>query len=151
MTAPENFPDQAGRTIVISRVFDAPRKLVFEAFTKPEHLVHWHHAGEGWTTPFAETDPRPGGKLRIGYGSPDGKDDFVLEGLFREVVEPKRIVYVMFGDRPVTVTFKDLGGKTKVDLELTLETEYHEDLQRGGWTEHLENLATYLAGIRTTE
>lgn len=145
--ASEKYPDQRGRTILITRVFDAPRKLVFEAFIKPEHLVHWHHAGEGWKTPFAETDPRPGGKLRIGYGSPDGKEDFVLEGTYREVVALERIVYVIF-DRPVTVTFDDVGGKTKVTLEVTLETEYHEDLQRGGWTEHIDNLAAYLRTIK---
>lgn len=145
--ASEKYPEQRGRTIIITRVFDAPRKLVFEAFIKPEHLVHWHHAGEGWKTPFAETDPRPGGKLRIGYGSPDGKEDFVLEGTYREVVALERIVYVIF-DRPVTVTFDDVGGKTKVTLEVTLETEYHEDLQRGGWTEHIDNLAAYLRTIK---
>lgn len=145
--ASEKYPEQRGRTIIITRVFDAPRKLVFEAFIKPEHLVHWHHAGEGWKTPFAETDPRPGGKLRIGYGSPDGKEDFVLEGTYREVVALERIVYVIF-DRPVTVTFDDVGGKTKVTLEVTLETEYHEDLQRGGWAEHIDNLAAYLRTIK---
>ena len=138
-----NFPDQAGRTIVIIRVFDAPRALVFAAFTRPEHLVHWHNAGEGWTTPFADSDPRPGGALRIGYGSPDGKDDFALEATYQDIVEPERLSYLM-GDRLVTVTFDDVGGKTKVTLELTLETEYHEDLQRGGWSAHLDNLAAYL-------
>jgi uncharacterized protein YndB with AHSA1/START domain len=145
--ASENYPDQKGRTFVISRVFDAPRQLVFDAFTKPEHLVHWHHAGEGWKTPFAETDPRAGGKLRIGYGSPDGKEDFVLEGTYREVRAPERIVYV-FDGRPVTVTFDDVGGKTKVTLEVTMETENHEDLQRTGWTEHVDNLAAYLRTIK---
>lgn len=142
-----NFPDQAGRTIVITRVFDAPRALVFEAFTKPEHLVHWHNAGEGWTTPYAESDPRPGGALRIGYGSPDGKDDFALEAIYQDVVEPERLSYLM-GDRLVTVTFDDVGGRTKVTLELALETEYHQDLQRAGWSAHLDNLAAYLATTR---
>ncbi|MGH2377135.1 MAG: SRPBCC domain-containing protein [Candidatus Limnocylindria bacterium] len=153
--ASENYPEQKGRTFVISRVFDAPRTLVFETFIKPEHLVHWHHAGEGWKTPFAETDPRPGGKLRIGYGSPDGKEDFVMEATYREVVAPERIVYVLgavfpglavvLDERVVTVTFDDLGGKTKVKLEVTMETEYHEDLQRQGWSEHLDNLGKHLA------
>ena len=143
-----NFPDQAGRVIVITRVLDAPRDLVFAAFTDPKHLVHWHNAGEGWTTPYAESDPHPGGALRIGYGSPDGKDDFALEAVYREVRPPERLAYVLSDGRPVTVTFDDVGGKTKVTLELGLETEYHEDLQRGGWTAHLDNLAAYLATTR---
>lgn len=142
--ASENYPDQKGRTITITRTFDAPRTLVFDAFTKPEHLVHWHHAGEGWKTPFAESDARAGGKLRIGYASPDDKESFTLEATYREVRAPERLVYV-FDDRAVTVTFDEVGGKTTVTLALTLETEYHEDLQRQGWTEHLDNLAAYLA------
>lgn len=143
--ASERYPEQAGRTILITRVLDAPRKLVFEAWTKPEHLVHWHHAGDGWTTPFAETDPRPGGKLRIGYASPDGKESFVLEATYREIVAPERIVFVIADGRPVTVTLEDSAGKTKLTIELTLETEYPEEVQRGGWTQHVDNLATYLA------
>lgn len=144
--ASENYPDQKGRTIEITRTFDAPRALVFEAFTKPDHLVHWHHAGEGWKTPFAEADPRPGGKLHIGYASPDDKESFTLEATYREVRAPERIVYV-FDDRSVTVTIDEVGDKTKVTIELTLETEYHEDLQRQGWTEHLENLGKHLATL----
>src|SRR5687767_7650980 len=119
--ASENYPAQKGRTFVIERTFDAPRALVFDCFIKPEHLVNWHHAGEGWTTPFADTDPRPGGKLRIGYGSPDGKEDFTLEGTYREVRAPERIVYAI-DDRPITVTFVDVAGKTKVTVEVTMET-----------------------------
>lgn len=149
MTAPsENFPAQAGRTILISRELDAPRELVFDVLTRKEHLVHWHHAGEGWTTPYAETDVRHGGKLRIGYASPDGKETFDLEGTYREVVRPDRFVYAMSDGRAVTTTLESVGGKTRVTIELTLETEYHEDLQRQGWTEHLDNLETYLATLK---
>lgn len=83
-TAADKFPDQKGRTARVSRVIDAPRALVFEAMTKPVHLVHWHHAGDGWTTPFAEADVRPGGAMRVGYASPDGKESFVLEGTYRD-------------------------------------------------------------------
>jgi len=135
--AADKFPDQKGRTTRISRVLDAPRELVFEAMTEPEHLVHWHHAGDGWTTPFAEADLRPGGALRIGYASPDGKESFVLEGAYREVVAPQRLVYEMTDGRSVITTLEDSGGKTKVTIELTLETENPEEMQRQGWSEHL--------------
>ncbi len=141
----DKFPAQRGRTTRVSRVLDAPREVVFEAMTKPEHLTHWHHAGDGWTTPFAEADVRPGGAMRIGYASPDGKESFVLEGTYREVVAPERIVYAMADGRSVISTLEDSGGKTKVTIELTLETEYPEEMQRQGWSEHLDNLASYLA------
>ncbi|HLF70981.1 MAG TPA: DUF1801 domain-containing protein [Dehalococcoidia bacterium] len=68
-----NATDTSGREIVITRVYDAPRELVFKAWVEPEHLVRWYHASDDWTTPYAETDPRPGGAFRIGFASPDGK------------------------------------------------------------------------------
>lgn len=145
--ASENYPDQKGRTISITRTFDAPRDLVFEALVTPEHMKRWHHAGEGWTTPWAETDPRPGGKLRVAYGSPDGKEDFVLEATYKAVDRPRRIVYELADGRTVTTTLEESGGKTTVTVELALETEYHEDLQRQGWSEHLENLGKHLANL----
>jgi uncharacterized protein YndB with AHSA1/START domain len=141
----ENYPAQKGKVVKISRVLDAPRDLVWETVTKPEHIVHWSHAGEGWTTPFAEMDVRTGGKIRIGYGSPDGKDDFVLEATFREVDPPRRMVWLFSDGRSVTFTLEDLAGRTKLTIDLTLETEYPEEMQRQGWGEHIDNLANYLA------
>ena len=52
------------KTITITRLFDAPRALVFECWLKPEHLVHWHSAGDGWTTPYAQSDGRTAGASR---------------------------------------------------------------------------------------
>lgn len=147
MSANENFPGQKGRTITISRTFDAPLELVFEALVTPEHMKRWHHAGEGWTTPWAEADPRPGGKLRVAYGSPDGKEDFVLEATYTEVERPRRIVYELADGRRVIMTLEENAGRTTVEIELALETEYHEDLQRQGWGEHLDNLGKHLGTL----
>jgi uncharacterized protein YndB with AHSA1/START domain len=135
------------RKITIKHLYNAPRSLVFKAWTQPEHIVHWFHAAEGWTTPFAETDVRPGGKYRIGMGSPDGKNDFAFEGIYREVVEPERLVLEIGDGRPVTVTFADDGGKTKLTLELTLENVFPEEQQRQGWTAMLEHLGEHLATV----
>jgi uncharacterized protein YndB with AHSA1/START domain len=132
------------RTILITREFEAPRELVFQCFTDPKHLVHWSHAGDGWTTPYAETDPRPGGRFRIGYQSADASEKFDFEGTYDEVNPPSRLAYTIDDGRPVTVDFTDLGGRTRVDLVLTLEDINSEELQRQGWTEHLVNLEAYL-------
>lgn len=56
-----------GRTTTLTHTFNAPRALVFRAWIEPEHILHWFYASEGWTTPFAETDPSPGGRFRIGF------------------------------------------------------------------------------------
>ena len=70
------------RSIVISREYDAHRETVFNAWIEPAQIVRWFHASKDWTTPFAETDPRPGGTLRIGFSSPDGANDFVFERIY---------------------------------------------------------------------
>ncbi len=135
----------ADRVITIMRLYDAPRELVFRAWLEPKHIVHWFYASEGWTTPFAETDPRPGGVYRIGFASPDGKNDFVFEGVYREIVEPSRIVFTIADGRPVTATFAKEREKTKLTLELTLEKMHSEEQQRQGWGAMLEHLAEHLA------
>jgi uncharacterized protein YndB with AHSA1/START domain len=66
----------ADATMLITYDFDAPRELVFECFIDPKHLVHWSHAGGGWVTPYAETDPRVGGHFKIGYQSGDGSEGY---------------------------------------------------------------------------
>jgi uncharacterized protein YndB with AHSA1/START domain len=139
------------RVITITHTYDAPRELVFRAWIEPEHLVRWYYASEGWTTPFAETDPRPGGAFRIGFASPDGADDFVFEGVYNEVVESERIVFTIGDGRPVWVTFADDGGWTKLTLELTLENENSEELQRTGWGAMIEQLGEHLASIAAGE
>ncbi len=133
------------RGIEITRVFDAPLALVFKAWIEPGQLVRWFYASDGWTTPYAETDVRPGGAFRIGFASPDGKSDFDFEGVYDEVVEPERLVFTIGDGRPVTVTFVEDKGKTKLTLTLALETTHSEDQQREGWTAMLVHLGEYLA------
>ncbi len=132
--------------IVIERVIDAPRERVWKALIDPEDLKHWSHADEGWTTPFAETDPRVGGTLRIGFGSPDGKNDFVLEGTYTVVEEPDRLVYKMGDDRIVTNTLVEEGGKTKITISFTPEEENTREKQQEGWSLILKHLVEYLEG-----
>ena len=141
-------PENKDRTITITRVLNAPIALVWEALTEPKHLVHWYHADEGWTTPFAELDMKKGGKLRIGFGSPDGKNDFVLTGTFTEVTPPKSMIYTMDDGRPVTTTLTAQGPKqTKLEVTFALETTYSEEQQRHGWTQMYVHLEQYLATL----
>jgi len=98
-------------------------------------------------TPFAETDIRPGGIFRIGFGSPDGKNDFVLDGVYGEVVEPEHIIQILSDGRTVTTRFSEVDGKTLLTLVLVLETENSAELQRHGWSATLENFATHLGTL----
>jgi len=134
-------------TITITRLLDAPRALVWKAHNDPKHIVHWCNAGDGWTTPFAEVDLRPGGVFRIGFGSPDGKNDFVYEGVYGEVVEPERVVQLLGEDRKVITTFVEVDGKTQVSIELTLESVNGAEQQRHGWSVILENFANHVGTL----
>ena len=116
-------PNIADREIVLTRLVDAPRELVFEVWTKPEHVAQWW-GPNGFSTTISEMDVRPGGKWRHVMHGPDGRD-YVNNIVFLEVVRPERIVYKHEpekGAEPVnhetTVTFVDRAGKTEVTLRM---------------------------------
>jgi uncharacterized protein YndB with AHSA1/START domain len=80
------------REIVITRVFNAPRRLVFDAWTKPELFVRWM-GGRGFTVPICEMDVRPGGAYRYVLRREDGAgQEMTMRGEYREVVPPQRLV-----------------------------------------------------------
>src|ERR1035438_2272733 len=113
--------DTADRELIFTRVFDAPRELVFKAWTDPRHLMQWW-GPKGFTTSVYEMDVRPGGVWRLAMRGPDGVD-YKNRIVFLEVVKPERLVYKHEpekGSEPVsfetTVTFAEEGGKTRLTL-----------------------------------
>ena len=109
------------RSIIGTRVFDAPRELVFSAFTDPKHLAQWW-GPDGFTTTTSVFEFRPGGIWRFVMHGPVGRD-YQNRITFDEIVAPERIVYRHGGGDDVepvqfrtTVTFEDLGGRTRVTL-----------------------------------
>jgi uncharacterized protein YndB with AHSA1/START domain len=115
--------------IEITRVYDAPRALVWRAWTEPEELVQWW-GPIGWSTPLdtVTMDVRPGGAFRLTSISDEGAEMPVV-GVYREVVEPERLVleepaeYAWHEGSVNTVTFTDLGeGRTEVALRATIQT-----------------------------
>ena len=115
MAANERSEDEA-RTISATRVFDAPRELVFDAFTDAKHISNWW-GPRGFTTTTHEMDVRPGGTWRFVMHGPDGTD-YDNEIVYLEVVRPERLVYT-HGPAPifdVTITFKEEGRKTRMTM-----------------------------------
>ena len=105
--------------IQLTRLFDAPRHLVFEAMSKPEHIKRWWgNLGDGYSVPVCEVDLRIGGKWRFVNRHPKGEAEFY--GEYREIDPPGRIVfteiYAPFPDAPsvVTATLADENGKTRL-------------------------------------
>jgi uncharacterized protein YndB with AHSA1/START domain len=143
----------AAPELVITRVFDAPRRLVFKAWTQPEHLARWW-GPKGFTLLSCETDVRPGGAWVRRMRSPEGMEA-IKRGVYREIIEPERLVFTYVNDAAdgrlgpetvVTVTFEEQGAKTKLTLHQTgFETIAARDAHEGGWTSCLERFAEYLA------
>jgi len=130
------------KDLIITRIFDAPRELVWKVWTEQKYVMRWW-GPMGYTTPVANIDLRVGRKYLSAMRSPDGKD-FWSTGVYREIVPRERIVaadhfadekgnivpasfYGMTGDWPkellVTATFEDQKGKTKFTLNMKVSPE----------------------------
>jgi uncharacterized protein YndB with AHSA1/START domain len=121
------------REIVITRVVNAPRELVWDAWTSPEHVVKWW-GPNGFTTTLEVMDVRPGGQWNHVMHGPDGVD-YPNRSVFVEVVRPERLVYDHGGAKPgdpevefrATVTFEDQGGQTKITMRSLFPTAEERD------------------------
>ncbi|HXR16375.1 MAG TPA: SRPBCC family protein [Terriglobales bacterium] len=87
-----NVTTHGDREIVVTRLFDAPRKLVFDAYTKPELIKRWLLGPNGWSMPVCEVDLRVGGKYRYVWKSDADGHEMGMGGVYREVLPPERIV-----------------------------------------------------------
>ena len=145
-----SVPGSADREIVTTRVFDAPRALVFQAWTRPEHIAKWW-GPRGFTNTIYEMDVRPGGRWRFVMHGPDGVD-YQNEIVFVEVVEPERIVYDHFSGPKfhMTVLFEEQHGKTRITMRMLFDTAALRDKVAKdfgavkGAKQTLERLAAFL-------
>jgi uncharacterized protein YndB with AHSA1/START domain len=155
----------SGEELVIQRVFDAPRDVVFKAWTEPARLMRWW-GPKGFTTPSFTVDLRIGGALHYCMRSPEGRDYWGI-GVFLELDPPRRFVYTdafadaegnkftpsdygMSASHPlvslVTVTFSAQQEKTSVTLRQSVPDAVEErEGMAQGWSEMLERLAGLLA------
>jgi uncharacterized protein YndB with AHSA1/START domain len=156
-SAAASVTDPGDLELVITRIFDAPRSLVFKAWTDPEHMARWFGPKGFTSTVVGKIDVRPGAPYRIHMRGPDG-DDHWSQGVYRELVEPERLVFAgcwadaegqpKGPETTVTVTLEDLEGKTRLTLRQRIfESVTARDAHRGGWTSSLERLAEYLATV----
>lgn len=145
------------REIVMTRVFDAPRGLVFDAHTKPEHVKQWW-GRRGSTLPVCEMDFRPGGVWRFVERQSDGAE-YAFRGTYREIVPPERIVQTfefegMPGHISVdTLTLVERDGQTTLTTRTVFASKADRDgmLQSGmeaGAAELLDRLAEHLRTMK---
>jgi uncharacterized protein YndB with AHSA1/START domain len=143
------------KEIVLTRVFDAPRHLVFDALTKPELLKRWF-GPRGWSLVVCDVDLRVGGAWRFVLRGPDGTE-MGMSGIYREIARPERSVHTeRFDDYPgesvVTAVLVEQGGKTTLTGTVLYESQEIRDavIQSGmehGAAESYDKLAEYLASV----
>jgi uncharacterized protein YndB with AHSA1/START domain len=157
MTTADALP--VTRELTLTRVFDAPRELVFRMWTDPVHLAQWW-GPKGFTAPVCEVDARPGGALRIHMRAPDG-EIYQMKGEFREVVPPEKLVFTNISvdadDNHViegltTVTLVAHGARTEMTLHTTAVAiaPYAAAYLSGmdaGWGQSVDKLAERLAAV----
>jgi uncharacterized protein YndB with AHSA1/START domain len=156
----EGTRGMASKEIVLTRTFDAPRELVWKAWTDPEQLAHWW-GPKGFTNPVCEADARVGGAWHIVMRSPAG-DDYPCGGVYREIVAPERLVFTNIAldkdgnpiiDGLTTVIFAEQNGKTKLTLQTrgTALVDYAVAYLAGmeaGWSQSLDRLHAYVTDAR---
>jgi len=122
------------RGIVMTRVFDAPRRLVFDAWTKPELLKRWLGVFGGWSLAVCEIDLRVGGGYRYVWRGPDGAE-MGMRGVYREIVPPERLVATESFDEPWypgeavdTIVLREHGGRTTATTTVLYQSREARDI-----------------------
>jgi uncharacterized protein YndB with AHSA1/START domain len=149
-----NAAELTDQTLVISRVFDAPRDRVFKAWTDPRQAMRWMGPREH-PVRHIEQDLRPGGAWRACLRAQASGEELWQGGVYREIHEPERLVFTFAWDRAggergpetlVSITFDEHHGKTRMTFRQTVfETRASRDGHRQGWTSSFDRLQNYLA------
>jgi uncharacterized protein YndB with AHSA1/START domain len=139
------------REVAVTRSFDAPRALVYDAYTKPELVKRWLLGPPGWSMPVCEMDVRPGGRYRWVWKSNEDGKQFGFHGEFREVAKPSKLVHTetfdpgdlggTMGDEPciVTVIFMERNGVTTVKSVMDFGSKNSRDAAMAtGMTDGME-------------
>src|SRR6266481_2433808 len=163
-TTSSSAAGQARQELILTRIYGAPRSLVFKAWTDARHMARWW-GPRGFTNPVCEVDVCPGGLIRIDMRGPDGTT-YPMKGVFQEIREPERLVFTSTAledehGKPLleilnTVTFDDFKGITKLTLHARLVTKHFKltpqvdsalSGMEQGWSESLYRLADEVDSI----
>jgi uncharacterized protein YndB with AHSA1/START domain len=150
------FKTPSDREIVATRVFNAPRKLIWDAHTKPEHVSQWMLGPEGWTMPVCEIDLRPGAPWHFVWRKSDGSE-MEMNGVYKTVAPPERLVSTESwgADWPETlntVLLTEEEGKTTMVSSVLYQSKEARDKALGtgmkeGWSQSYDRLDEYLRAI----
>jgi uncharacterized protein YndB with AHSA1/START domain len=129
--------------ITIESTVQAPVEKVWEYWTKPEHITKWSNASDDWHTPYAENDPRTGGKFLSRMEAKDGSFGFDFGGVYDEVVPNESIQYTIGDGRKVNIKFNKTTAGINITESFEAEKTNSIEMQRGGWQAILDNFKKY--------
>jgi uncharacterized protein YndB with AHSA1/START domain len=127
------FSTPTDRELEIKHVVDAPAQLVFDMWTKKQHLPHWMLGPDGWTMPTCEIDLRPGGKWRFGWKKKDGGGDMQMHGTYLEVTAPNKLVSTEqweggdWAETVNTLAVTESGGKSTLSVTMLYPSKEARD------------------------
>ena len=128
--------------IKVAATINADAKKVWDYYTQPEHITQWNFAAPSWHCPSATNNMVVGGKYFARMEARDGSSGFDFEAIYDEINPGQSFTY-SFGDRKVTVEFKNLVNQTEVIIVFDPENENPIEMQRGGWQSILDNFKKY--------
>ena len=152
---------QGDREIVVTRVFEAPRGLVFDAYTKPELVRRWLLGPDGWSMPVCEIDLRAGGKYRYVWRQDSDGKEMGMGGVYREVVRPERFVATEKfdeawypGEAVDTIVLTEQAGKTTLTQTILYDSRETRDAvlkspMQKGMAMSYDRLERFLPGVAT--
>ena len=148
---------EADREVILTRVYDAPARLLFECWSKPEHVIKWF-GPVGWPLTLCEIDFRKGGRFRFAMTGSSGVQNTPFGGEYLEIVPPRKLVFTNGFETPnaekmiCTVTFDEAGGKTTLIVRTLFSTVAVKNTHievgfRQGLGSGLDQLADVVAGL----
>ncbi len=135
--------------IIVQTKIQAPIAIIWDLWTKPEHIIQWNAASEDWHTPYAENDLKVGGKFKSTMASKDGTMSFDFVGTYEVILDKKLIAYTIEDGRSVMVVFDELEDGFEVREYFEPESVHPEELQYQGWLSILENFKRYVENNRS--
>lgn len=133
--------------ITIEVTIEKKLEQVWNLWNEPEHIMKWNHASEDWHTVRAENELRVGGKYFYRMEAKDGSIGFDCDAVYIEVLLMKKLEYIGFGDRTVTIHFQAQGEKTRIIETFDIENENPVELQKTGWQAILNNFRKYAESV----
>ena len=133
--------------ITVEANVNVPVEKVWEAWTKPDHIVKWNHASDDWHSPWAKADFREGGNFSARMEAKDGSMGFDF-GVVYDVIRTNEYIEYTIGDgRKVQVRFTKQGNATKVVETFEAENTHPIEFQKGGWQAILDNFKKYTESL----